>query len=127
MLKYGWERRRCRRGTPGNLGPRTEQFALGSLYYLINYGFGVYGDRCFGSDSSGKEHGPVLDLLQKTMFPELNGEPMIDSIIKKCWHGEYKLIAELAEDTARLCGTDNEPPSDVISSDDFASRRALCE
>lgn len=29
------------RGTAGFLGPRTEQFALGSLYYFINYGFEV--------------------------------------------------------------------------------------
>ncbi|PGH11750.1 serine/threonine protein kinase [Polytolypa hystricis UAMH7299] len=35
--------------------PRTEQFALGSLYYLINYGFEVYGDRCLTKDP--KEHG----------------------------------------------------------------------
>ncbi|GFF56630.1 hypothetical protein IFM61392_06604 [Aspergillus lentulus] len=28
-------------GSSGFLGPRTEQFALGSLYYLINYGFEV--------------------------------------------------------------------------------------
>ncbi|KAL2866198.1 uncharacterized protein BJX67DRAFT_355963 [Aspergillus lucknowensis] len=32
-------------GTFGFLGSRTEQFALGSLYYLINYGFELYGDR----------------------------------------------------------------------------------
>jgi serine/threonine protein kinase len=60
-------------GKPGKLGPRTEQFALGSLYYLINYGFEVYGDRCFGDDPCGKEHGPIVgDLLQKMIFPELN-------------------------------------------------------
>lgn len=71
-------------GTPGKLGLRTEQFALGSLYYLINYGFEVYGDRCLGADPSGKEHGPVVgDLLQKMIFPKLNGDPMIDSIINK--------------------------------------------
>ncbi len=115
-------------GTAGNLGPRTEQFALGSLYYLINYGFEVYGDHCFGGDPSGKEHGPVvLNLLQNMIFPELNGEPMMDCIIRKCWHGEYKSIAELAEDTARLSGANNEPPMDIISADDFASRRALCK
>ncbi|OBT89427.1 hypothetical protein VE02_02089 [Pseudogymnoascus sp. 03VT05] len=68
------------KGTAGNLGPRTEQFALGSLYYLINYGFEVYGDRCLGDDPSGKEHGPtVVDLLQKKIFPELHGDPMTDS------------------------------------------------
>lgn len=43
-------------GTFGFLSPRTEQFALGSIYYLINYGFEVYGDRCLAKDPY--EHGP---------------------------------------------------------------------
>ncbi|OBT68913.1 serine/threonine protein kinase [Pseudogymnoascus sp. 23342-1-I1] len=115
------------KGTAGNLGPRTEQFALGSLYYLINYGFEVYGDRCLGDDPSGKEHGPtVVDLLQKMIFPELHGDPMIDSIIKKCWYGGYKTIGELAENTSRLCGPGNRA-SDAMSSDDLGSKRKLCE
>ena len=46
-------------GTAGNLGPRTEQFAFGSLYYLIDYRFEVYGNRCFGGYPYRKEHGPV--------------------------------------------------------------------
>jgi serine/threonine protein kinase len=115
-------------GTAGKLGPRTEQFALGSLYYLINYGFEVYGNCCFGDDPSGKEHGPVVaDLLQKMIFPELNGDPKLDSIIKKCWHGEYKTIASLAEDTTRLGGADDKESSASMSSDDFVSRKKLCE
>lgn len=115
------------KGTPGKLGPRTEQFALGSLYYLINYGFEVYGDHCFGDDPSGKEHGPVVgDLLQKMIFPELKGDPATDSIIDKCWQGKYESIAELAESTKRLCGAGIEL-SEVISPDDFESRRKACE
>ena len=115
------------KGAAGKLGPRTEQFALGSLYYFINYGFEVYGDRCLGDDPSGKEHGPlVMDLLQKLVFPELNKEPMVDPIIKKCWHGEYRSIAELAENTAKLCGA-GDKTSDAMSSDDFASQKKLCE
>lgn len=49
------------------------------------------------NDPIGREHGPVvLDLLQNMTFPELSREPMIDSIIKKCWYGEYRTIVELA-------------------------------
>ncbi|KAJ5669086.1 hypothetical protein N7462_010156 [Penicillium macrosclerotiorum] len=49
-------------GTTGFLGPRTEQFALGSLFYLINYGFEVYNDQYLVDDPY--EHRPkVLDLL----------------------------------------------------------------
>ncbi|KAL4898760.1 protein kinase [Aspergillus ambiguus] len=64
----------------GLLGPRTEQFALGSLYYLRNYGVEVYGDRCLTEDP--KEHGPkVVELLQNMDFPKLNSDPLIDEII----------------------------------------------
>lgn len=83
-----------RRGSSGLLGPRTEQFALGSLYYLINYGVEVYGDQCLTQDP--KEHGPkVVELLQNMELPKLNGDPLIDEIIHKCWHNQYKTIADL--------------------------------
>lgn len=88
-------------GTPGFLGPRTEQFALGSLYYLINYGFEVYGDRCLTEDPY--EHGPkVVELLQSMEFPDLGGNPLIDNIIDNCWHNKYVTISELAAHTKML-------------------------
>lgn len=88
-------------GTFGFLGPRTEQFALGSLYYLINYGFEVYGDRCLAEDPY--EHGPkVVDLLQNMEFPKLHGNPLIDNVIDKCWHNKYLTVSELASHTKKL-------------------------
>jgi len=42
-------------GTAGKHGARTEQFALGSLFYYINYGVEVYDDQDFG-----KDHGPII-------------------------------------------------------------------
>ncbi|KAK9848713.1 hypothetical protein MYU51_015469 [Penicillium brevicompactum] len=82
-------------GTFGFLGPRTEQFSLGSLFYFMNYGFEVYGDRCLTEDPY--DHGPkVVDLLQNLEFPELNGNPVIDNIINKCWHNKYVTVSELA-------------------------------
>ncbi|KGO76584.1 hypothetical protein PITC_087710 [Penicillium italicum] len=90
-----------RRGSSGFLGPRTEQFALGSLYYLINYGFEVYGDRRLTEDP--KEHGrKVVELLQNMEFPKLDGDPLIDDIIIKCWHNKFATIAELAACTETL-------------------------
>jgi serine/threonine protein kinase len=124
-------------GTAGRLGPRTEQFALGSLYYLISYGYEVYGDQCFGDDPSGKDHGPVvLDLLQNMIFPGLNGESTIDSIIKKCWYGEYKTIAELATDTDNLCENScdtlnieirDAAGSRPLSAEDLLSQKEFCK
>ena len=47
-------------GTFGQYGPRTEQFAVGSLIYLITRGFEPYEDQDLGS-----EHGPAaVNLLQ---------------------------------------------------------------
>lgn len=90
------------RGGFGYLGPRTEQFALGSLYYLINYGFEVYGDRCLTPDDP-REHGPkTVDLLQNLEFPRLDGDSMIDSIIDMCWHNRYPTVALLASHTEEL-------------------------
>lgn len=89
-------------GGAGFLSSRTEQFALGSLYYLINYGFEVYGDRCL-TPNNPKEHGPkVVKLLQNMEFPTLDGDPVIDDIIDKCWHNKYATIAELAAHTKSL-------------------------
>ncbi|KAI7975362.1 hypothetical protein EIK77_003743 [Talaromyces pinophilus] len=88
-------------GSSGFLGPRTEQFALGSLYYFINYGFEVYGDRRLTEDP--KQHGrKVVELLQKMEFPKLDGDPLIDDIIIKCWHNKYATIADLAAYTKTL-------------------------
>ncbi|KAI2011903.1 hypothetical protein LOZ39_004369 [Ophidiomyces ophidiicola] len=89
------------RGSAGLLGPRTEQFALGSLYYLINYGFEVYGDQRLTQDLN--NHGSeVVRLLQEMEFPKLDGDARLDEIIDKCWHNKYATIAELAVDTERL-------------------------
>jgi hypothetical protein len=88
-------------GSSGFLGPRTEQFALSSLYYLINYGFEVYGNQRL--TETPKEHGrKVVELLQNMEFPDLDGDPLIDDIIDHCWHNEYATVAELAACTEAL-------------------------
>ncbi|KAJ5934934.1 hypothetical protein N7466_004481 [Penicillium verhagenii] len=106
-------------GTFGFLGPRTEQFSLGSLYYLINYGFEVYGDRCLAEDPY--EHGPmVVDLLQKMEFPKLDGNPLIDNIIDKCWRNKYFRVSELASHTKKLL-RENTSAMEINESGDKAS------
>ncbi|PGH04350.1 serine/threonine protein kinase [Helicocarpus griseus UAMH5409] len=84
-------------GISGLLGPRTEQFAFGPLYYLVNYGFEVYGDRCLTEDPN--EHGPkVVDLLQNMEFPNLDDDRLIDNIIDK-YEIEGEVIAETTSTT----------------------------
>jgi hypothetical protein len=88
-------------GTFGFLGPRTEQFAIGSIYHHINYGFEVYGDRCLTEDPY--DHGPkVVDLLRDMEFPKLDGNPLINDIIDKYWHNKYVKVADLAAHTKNL-------------------------
>jgi hypothetical protein len=87
-------------GTFGFLGSRTEQFALGSIYYLINYGFEFYGDHCLTADPY--DHDPkVVDLLRDMKLPKLDGKPLIDDIIDKCWHNQYVKISDLAARTKK--------------------------
>jgi hypothetical protein len=62
---------------------------------LINYGFEVYDDRCLADGPY--EHGPkVVELLQDMKFPKLDGDSLIDDIIDKCWHNQYRTLSELA-------------------------------
>ncbi|KAJ5894277.1 hypothetical protein N7495_005968 [Penicillium taxi] len=74
-------------GIFGFLGPQTEQFALGFLYYLINYGVEVYGDRCLTEDP--KEHGILLSTTVGT----------IDLSRSQIWpHNTKKLLSERTGD-----------------------------
>jgi hypothetical protein len=46
-----------------------------------------------------------MDLLQDMKFPKLDGDPLIDDIIDKCWHNQYRTLAELATHTVTLLRT----------------------
>jgi serine/threonine protein kinase len=85
----------------GLLGPRTEQFALGSIYYFINYGMEVYGDKSL-TDNSRDRYLALRDLLQAMQLPDLNSDLMIDELIHKCWHNQFPTIASLAVATKAL-------------------------
>ena len=116
------------RGTSGFLGARTEQFALGSLFYLINYGVEVYGDQCLTEDPY--EHGPkVVDLLQNMEFPKLDHDPLIDHIIDKCWHNRYVIVSELAAHTKMLLdgghGESSEEDKKLLK-EELLSKREVC-
>ncbi|KAJ5561649.1 serine/threonine protein kinase [Penicillium sp. DV-2018c] len=105
-------------GIPGSPG-----FALGSLFYLINYGFEVYDDHCLTDDPYEHEL-KVKVLLQDMKFPKLDGDPLIDDIIDKCWHNQYRTLAELATHTERLL---NEPVSEAEApSQEAASTPGQC-
>ena len=84
--------------TFGFFGSRTEQFVFGSLYYLINYGFEIYSDRCLTEDSY-KYSSKIVELLQNIEFPKLDSNSLIDDIINKYWYNRYIKVSDLAADT----------------------------
>lgn len=80
------------RGRFGFLGARTEQFAIGSVYYYLTRGYEPYDNEWYG-----KDHGPVrVDILQRMEFPKMQTGSEDDAIIRKCWHGEFGSVEELA-------------------------------
>lgn len=108
-------------GTAGKLDARTEQFALGSLFYFINYGIEVYDDQYFGED-----HGPVIvERLQRMIFPKLDSNFVLDSIIDDCWHGRFQSVAALSESISRQCHLGNYS-SQAIPPEEFAARQTCC-
>lgn len=124
------------KGSMGQLGPRSEQFALGSLFYMINYGFKVYEDQLLGKEDNNRDQEEVMTrLLQKMCFSKLDGEPAIDSIIRKCWYGEYQTVGYLAAETAELFRSSNGISNVVtnghstndISFSEFSVRKQLCD
>lgn len=75
-------------GTFGLMGPRTEQFAIGSVFYYLTRGHEPYED----SSVSGPER---VDLLQRKQFPSTDPNDMRDAVIRRCWHGDYSSIQQL--------------------------------
>lgn len=109
------------RGTAGSLGARTEQFALGSVFYYINYGLEVYDDQDFG-----QEHGPIIvDRLQHMMFPTLDKDPVLDSIISDCWHNRYQSISALSKCITERCDLKGYS-APGMPAEEFATRQAYC-
>lgn len=116
------------------LGPRTEQFTLGSIYYYINYGMEVYGNK--NLTDAPRDRGLALrSLLQAMQFPVLDCDPMIGDLIHKCWHNKFPNIATLAVATKalldkRFSGDESQTvqgESDAASlTGNVASKKAFC-
>ncbi|PNY29663.1 Uncharacterized protein TCAP_00423 [Tolypocladium capitatum] len=105
------------KGTFGTHGPRTEQFAFGSILYTITRGFEPYEDE---HDSS-----QVLDWLQNMEFPKLC-ETGTDGIIDKCWKGLYSSIQDLFQETTWLEGAAALPLSTALDVEYLTGQRERC-
>ncbi|KAL1844767.1 hypothetical protein VTK73DRAFT_1828 [Phialemonium thermophilum] len=88
-------------GTYGRAGARSEQFAVGSVLYSLARGHDPFEDEWWGYD-----HGPIRrDKLQRMEFPAV-GDLACAEVIRGCWHGRHRSMADLSAALARL---DEEP------------------
>ncbi|KAL1616959.1 hypothetical protein SLS56_011209 [Neofusicoccum ribis] len=108
-------------GTFGTLGPRTEQFAIGSVYYYLTRGYEPYDNERFG-----QYHGrTVVDMLQNMEFPKLEDGSEDDAIIKQCWHHRFRSIRDLAQTMASL-NNGQEKGAESIPQDVFQKSQEEC-
>ncbi|KAJ5789284.1 uncharacterized protein N7518_006295 [Penicillium psychrosexuale] len=85
------------KGTYGLCSARTEQFAVGTLLYLMLYGYEPYDD--IDSREWVESGGP--DRFANMEFPELNCNEVLDGLISACWHNVYPTMAFVAYDFKR--------------------------
>ncbi|EEQ35006.1 protein kinase domain-containing protein [Microsporum canis CBS 113480] len=88
-------------GSFGLYGARTEQFAIGSVIYLMTRGYEPYENEDPGLN--------IVDLFRRMEFPSLGNDPL-DRIIDRCWKGQFEYLKDLAEETSTLSGG-NHPKS----------------
>ncbi|KAL8641812.1 MAG: hypothetical protein Q9228_001430 [Teloschistes exilis] len=110
------------KGGAGVLGPRTEQFAIGSIFYFMNYGIELYDDQDFGP-----AHGrTIVQLLQERLFPALSRFQKIDSIIESCWHGRFNSVAQLTAAVSTQIVYDKPQPG-RMSETEYTEKRQICQ
>jgi hypothetical protein len=110
-------------GTFGFNGARIEQFAIGSVLYMMTRGREPYDDGHYPPGS-----GPIIvGLLKDMQFPLLEGNNHLDAIINRCWRSKYPSLKDLAEETKSLPGAMELPRATVLSEDVFAKAKAECE
>jgi atypical protein kinase C zeta type len=108
-------------GRFGFLGARIEQFAIGSVYYYLTRGYEPYDNEWYG-----KDHGPVtVDMLQRMEFPATQMDSEDDAIIRKCWHGEFGSVEELAAGLRLLDREANR--AKPMAADLFRARQEECK
>jgi serine/threonine protein kinase len=104
------------KGTWGENGAQTEQFAIGSILYTLTRGFQPYEDQDCGH--------AIVQHLQDRNFPDL-ANSHLDGIIHRCWFGAYDTVGALAGETADLEGA-NWPRATVLDDQTMDEARQKC-
>ncbi|EFE31571.1 uncharacterized protein ARB_01471 [Trichophyton benhamiae CBS 112371] len=92
-------------GSFGLYGARTEQFAIGSVIYLMTRGYEPYENEDPGLD--------IVDLFRRMEFPPLGNDPL-DRIIDRCWKGQFEFLKDLAEEARTLGGDTYRHPTFLL-------------
>lgn len=109
-------------GSYGKAGARTENFALGSVYYTLLRGREPYEDQYWG-----REHYVIMsEKFQHNEFPPLT-DSAEDNIIRKCWNGKYYSIKELLSEFVDNAAQDNVANKDVGDDEQFRTAREECK
>ena len=107
-------------GTFGLCGPRTEQFAIGSVLYCLTRGHEPFEMEKF--DDLAEQ----VTLLQRMEFPQLLDDPF-DSIIERCWKGQFALLHHLSREAQSLFYGNDQPRQPALTSEYCSSRQSECQ
>lgn len=103
-------------------GPETEQFALGSIFFYMTRGEELYANMT--------PYDRVQRLLAR-QFPDLEADNPIDSIISRCWNGEFAQVADILHDIETIAieqgALDSISIPEPIPNLEYLSKRKLCE
>lgn len=107
-------------GTFGACGPRTEQFAIGSILYCLTRGHEPFEKEDFDDITE-----PV-NLLQRMEFPLL-GDDHFDEIIERCWKGQFTFLRDLSGEAKSLYCENGLPRPLALTSEYCSNIRSECQ
>ncbi|KAK2735941.1 hypothetical protein FQN55_001905 [Onygenales sp. PD_40] len=107
-------------GSFGACGPRTEQFAIGSILYCLTRGHEPYEMDDFDDDAE------KVTLFKRMVFPPLNGGHF-DTIIERSWKGEFPLLKDLSEEVNTLSFENDQPPPLALTFEYCSDIRRECQ
>ncbi|OAT13451.1 AGC protein kinase [Blastomyces gilchristii SLH14081] len=107
-------------GSFGTCGPRTEQFAIGSILYCLTRGHEPYEMDHFDDDAE------KVTLFKHMMFPPLS-DSHFDTIIERSWKGEFARLKNLSEEANSLCFEKDQPRSASLTVEYCSDIRRECQ
>ncbi|QKX59204.1 uncharacterized protein TRUGW13939_06336 [Talaromyces rugulosus] len=108
------------RGSFGKYGPRTEQFAIGSVLYCLTRSYEPYEMDTF------EDPAEVVGIMQRMEYPPLSDDDYLDGIIGKCWHNQFALLKDLYDEVKTL-NADEATRESLVTPDDCVKIRNECQ